>query len=236
MAEARGPRGGRRPGETRPPRRDGAAGRGFRLPREDGMGGMMRQGAPARPGLWEGILEPGERILWAGRPRPGLVPGRADRPAVLAGLALLLLAAGLVALPAVAGRPPLAGGGLTLLLLGLALAGIAAVVVAGPVMAERARLGRLSYMLTDRRAVIVTLGPEPDLALYPITSRGTVRLIPGRPGSVVFARDIRTVRAPGRPLRPVPFDVGFERIADAAEVFALMRHLQGAQDSGRPGA
>ncbi|MCL4187583.1 MAG: hypothetical protein KJZ85_08240 [Rhodobacteraceae bacterium] len=236
MPEARGPRGSRRPGEARAARRDGGAARGFRLARDEAMGGMMRQGAPPRPGLWEGVLEPGERVIWAGRPRPGLLPAAADMPAVLAGLVLLLLALATMTWPLRAGLALNHGTGLLLVLLGLPLAGLAAVVAAAPVLAERARLARLSYMLTDRRAVIVTLGPEPDLALYPIPPLGTVRLAPGRPGSVFFARDIRTLRRGGRPGRPRPFDVGFERIADAAEVFALMRRLQSLPAPGRGGA
>lgn len=196
------------------------------------MGGMMRQGAAPRPGLWEGILEPGERVLWAGRPRPGLVPRRADGPAVLAGLVLFLLGAAAAVWPFAGGPAAGTGGGVGLLLLGLGLAGLAGLIAAAPILAERGRLARLSYMLTDRRAVIVTHGPEPDLALYPITPRTALRLAPGHPGAVYFARDIRTLRQGGRPGRPQPYDVGFERIDDAAEVFALMRRLQGAPARG----
>ena len=31
---------------------------------------------PAPPQGWEDILDPGERILWQGRPEPGLLPVR----------------------------------------------------------------------------------------------------------------------------------------------------------------
>lgn len=229
MPDMRGPpRGGRRPGDLRP-------GRGQPGRRPEGLAAVRplpRSEAPAAS-AWDALLEPGERVLWVGRPRLRRLPGRADGPVAMAGLVLFLLALAWIAWPLRAGLALNHGSGLLLLLIGVPMAAFALALMLGPVLAERARLARLSYVLTNRRAAIVSAGPEPDLALYPLTPRTPLRLVPGRPGSVLFARDVRSRPRPpggGRP-RIEAFDVGFERIDDAEAVFRLMRRL-----CGGPGA
>jgi hypothetical protein len=177
------------------------------------------------------LLEPGERVLWLGRPRPRLLPRREDAPTVLVGLVLLLVAIAWIAWPLRQDMALNHGTGLLLLVLGLPLAGGAVALLVAPVLADRARTRRLRYMLTNRRAAILTTGPEPDMAFYPLTQRMPLRLRGGgplAPGSVLFARDVRTLpgRAGGR-RRVEAYDVGFERIDDAETVFGLMRRLCG---------
>lgn len=240
MPEMRGPRGGRRPGDLRPGARERGGARPFRpAPAEPLLPGQPAAAAAAGlPPFWEGLLEPGERVLWAGRPRPGLGLSGPDGVFLLMGLVFLAFA---VAAGVQAMRPDLPGGQGVGVLLGLlaALFGAAGVAfLVGPPLRARARSARIAYVLTNRRAMVLTAGAEPDLAAYAITPAMRLRLVPGRPGSVFFARDVAAGRGgpprpgggPRRPARIV--EVGFERIDDAEAVFRLMRRLQGAAGAG----
>ncbi|PWR01722.1 hypothetical protein DKT77_16550 [Meridianimarinicoccus roseus] len=169
-------------------------------------------------GGWDGILNPGERVLWQGQPDPtpdwtgwrlsdGLFGG------AFAGFALFWMAMALGQLP---------GGsflglvfplfGLPFLVLGLQRAG-----------AERlwdAYVRRRTwYTLTDERAFIATavLGRRAFDA-YPITPQTRIRR-DGR--NLWFATDL-VKTADGQTQRPV----GFTHLADIRAVHDLMQQVQ----------
>ncbi len=188
-------------------------------------------GATEAPPGWEGILEPGERILWQGAPdpRPRLTPGNlitALFGLVFAGFAVFWM---LAALGAGAGWGALFG--LPHLAIG---AGLAWWAVWGRVF----RLRRSFYTLTDRRAFIATRWPllGRRLEIWPIEPGAPITYVPpedGRPGSVFFAT--RTVvRSHHDPDERGPWlrrsierrPVGFEDIPDAEKVLGLIRRIQ----------
>lgn len=179
----------------------------------------------AVPAGWEGILDSGERILWQGRPDGGFVLRLEHLPAlvfggVFAGFALFWMV--------IAAQ---AGGlfwsfGLIHFSVGLGIA-------LGPPVLWMIRRRGTWYTLTDRRAFIATELPVfgRKLAQYPITRDAPVIADDRIPGSVIFAREARSGRK-GRIMAPV----GFDRIADAGAVTALIRAIQnGTLPQGQDG-
>ena len=183
---------------------------------------------PAPPQGWEDILDPGERILWQGRPEPGLLPvrlppGQMVMGAIFTGFSLFWMsAAGWIV-----GGGDSGGGiggpfrffplfGLPFLLIGLySLFGF---------IFWRAHVRRHTwYTLTDRRAFIATDLPLRGrrLASYPITGGSVLSLDQGPPDTVIFAQEMRRTRRGLREER-----IGFERIPDGANVYRLMRDIQ----------
>ena len=167
------------------------------------------------PGGWEGILQPGERILWQGRPDRAF----ALKPQHILSLIFGLVFAGFALVWMVMAAR--AGGlfwsfGLIHFAVGLGLA-------IGPPLAWMIRRRGTWYTLTDRRAFIATDLPVKgrSLADYPIMPDTPVISDDRMPGSVLFAREMRAGRK-----GPLPVPLGFERIADAVPVTALIRAIQ----------
>lgn len=172
----------------------------------------------ADPG-WHGILAPGERILWQGRPGPGVIFAGLVPRRVMMGLAMCLFAAvwTLGASRAVSDAPllprvafPLAG--LFFLFQGARMAG-----------ADRlwqAWLRQHSwYSLSNRRAFIAwEVWGRRGLRDWPIDASCALDFTAGPPASVYFAR---TRTRFGRSNR-----IGFERIEDGRAVLELMRQIQ----------
>ncbi|MCB1334411.1 MAG: aspartate carbamoyltransferase catalytic subunit [Roseivivax sp.] len=164
---------------------------------------------------WEGILEPGETILWQGRP-----DGAVDlSPAMLFTGAFGLVFSGFAVFwMAMAAR---AGGlfwmfGLIHFFVGLAVA-------LGPVLGRPLDRRHTYYTLTNRRAFIAKNRPilGKTLASFPITADTPLDYRDGDPGSLYFAtRHKRTASGSSR------VHIGFERIFDAADVFAKARAIQ----------
>jgi hypothetical protein len=168
----------------------------------------------AVPAGWEGILDPGERILWQGRP---------DGRIVIRGVEWILVAFGAVfagiALAYMIGMAE-AGGPWPFGLIHFA-AGVA--VAAGPPLWSAYRRRRTWYTLTDRRAFIATdtRFTGRTLRSWPIRPDTPLMLEDGNPPSLWFGSEpIRTKRGMSRA------PIGFERIADAPAVMALMRGIQ----------
>ncbi len=185
-------------------------------------------GAGAVPAGWEGILAPGERILWQGRPEASFRLEPAHVVTGLAGLAMLGFILWGFLPAALSGR----GAWSFVLLPGLLVLGI---IVWGPLWTLQRRRGTW-YTLTDRRAFIATRLPllGRDLERWTIRPQSRIRWDGNDPGTVWFAT--RTERIDDRS-HEVP--VGFERIAGAGEVFALMERLRrggGGADPDRDGS
>ncbi len=169
---------------------------------------------PAPPG-WEGILDPGEAILWQGRP-DGKVAWRIGHVfSFLFGLAFAGFALFWMVMASQAG-----GGfwmfGLIHFFVGLGLA-------FGPPFWSAWKRRHTWYTLTDRRAFIATDLPMRGRALksYPITKSTALDYQAGEPATIHFAHEYRSTKNGSR---RVP--IGFERIEGGAEVYRIFRHLQ----------
>ena len=157
----------------------------------------------AIPAGWEGVMVPGERILWQGHPLRRIDWKRLG-PALLAGGALVLAGAVL---------SDLTGGVLILAGLGLATAAL---------WAERLHRTGTAFTLSTRAAYIAR--PHPwrgqRVETYPITADMPLRLTGGdKAGGVIFASRTRGTKTQ---------EIGFQGILDAPEVFAILRNAREA--------
>ena len=170
------------------------------------------------PPGWDGILDPGERILWQGRPDSVVTWTPANIAASVFGLFFSGFA---VFWMAMASR---AGGSFWMFGLIHFLAGFA--VGLGPPVWSAWRRRHTWYTLTDRRAFIATDVPMQGRKLksYPIDAGTTLDFTGGPRASIHFAHDYR--RGKNGSYR-VP--IGFERIADGDKVYQLFREVQSRQ-------
>lgn len=166
------------------------------------------------PAGWEHILNEGEVIRWQGRPDGALVWKAANFStllfgAVFAGFALFWMI--------MAAR---AGGGFWMFGLIHFFVGIG--VGIGPVFWSTLRRRRSWYTLTDKRAIVATDMPTRGRVLrsYPISKDTVLEINTNEPASISFAAGRR--RKNGK--HKAKF--GFERIADANQVYALLRDIQ----------
>ena len=179
------------------------------------------------------LLEPGERILWQGAPVPGL-----HRPFRLIGMSafgLPFLGFGLGAagfgLWILPGATEWQMGALAIVLLVFALPfiGVGAYLTVGaPLDSLIAAPRRLRYVLTDRRALILSSFPGRRVESWPIVKSSPLVHEPSaRAGSVYFhVHQNRDSEGPEELKR-----AGFENIADSQQVFRLMRQVQQGQTS-----
>lgn len=167
------------------------------------------------PAGWDGILDPGEDILWQGRPDPGFAvpPGgliKALFGAVFTGASVVWM------MMAAHAPGPFWMVGLIFFFAGLGIIGDALVM---PTIRRR----NTWYTLTGSRAFIARrlLLRGRRLDSYPIGPDTKLTLVDGALGSVHFAAPTRRSET-----RTGTVPVGFERIPDAREVYALMRQIQ----------
>ncbi|MBV0910839.1 aspartate carbamoyltransferase catalytic subunit [Anianabacter salinae] len=167
------------------------------------------------PDGWQGILDPGERILWQARPDARLVWRARDLPLigfgiVFAGFALfwMIMAAS-------------AGG--FMWMFGLIHFSVGVGLVLTPTVFSAYRRARTWYTLTDKRAFIASELPIRGRKLdsYPIARDTVLTLEDGTPGDVWFASTYRRTKNGSREVK-----IGFERIDDPRAVYALMRRIQ----------
>jgi hypothetical protein len=208
----------------------------------------LHAGPPAAPlpvpEGWEGILEPGEQVLWQGRPTAGLhwrerLGARTVFGLAYAGFALFWIFTAAV----ITSRAP------TLLNLLFPLAGVPFLLIGlnlaiGKPLREARQRRQTFYTLTDRAAFIATTGPK-RLDRYPLDASLRPVLEDGNPGSVWFAETgagagrgwhgrgtARRYTAGGRSSGRI----GFEAIPDARAVYAQMltalRARVGGDDRG----
>lgn len=176
----------------------------------------------AVPAGWESILDPGEQILWQGRPDQRFHFNLMKLPLVIFGLGFAGFALFWMVMAAEAG-----GGfwafGLIHFSVGLGL------VFSAVGWATLRRRGTW-YTLTDRRAFIATALPlrGKNLDSYTITPDMRLSLRDGRPGSLIFASEERRGNKGG----VYNEDIGFERIAEADRVYRLMRDIQRRKRAG----
>lgn len=172
------------------------------------------------PAGWEGILEPGEVILWQGRPdaRIGIAPRHLPEIGfglVFTGFALFWMVSAYSM-----------GAGLLFTAFGLPFVAVGLSVMLRSTLSLSRRLRRTWYTLTSRRAIIATDPPFQGRSLqsYPITAASLLGL-DQQAGlyTLSFARADLADGSGSRRRQPI----GFERIADGPKVLALMRQIQG---------
>lgn len=177
---------------------------------------MAEPDALAVPVGWEGILDPGERLLWHGRPSGRLTFRGQSGTAMVVGVGFVVVALFFIFMGFVVGSVIFVLFPMIHLTVGLGL-------LAGKPL-WRAYVHRRSwYTLTDRRAVIATdhwphgrqlktwrVGPDSPVALID-------RPVPG----VQFALDRRTGQ---RGAHATP--VAFEMIDEVDEVIAILNHIR----------
>lgn len=160
-------------------------------------------------------LDPGEQVLWRGRPQGDVHFGGIEMIGIGIFCAVLLAAsAGVGQILASAGQdfwPAMAVGG-----------GLAALILAGWPLADAWERRRSHYALTNRRALVRRGGMNRAVESWPIPGPEHLKLVAGPPDSVIFG----TRRAAGAGRRnSAGTDAGFFRIADGREVYALMLAL-----------
>lgn len=169
------------------------------------------------PEGWQGILDPGEKILWQGRPDTRVVFSLDQIPEILfgvffAGFALfwIVMATWGAGFMGLFGMPFLA-------------VGLMIIFKSNYLASERRRY--TYYTLTARRAIIATAYPYSarKLKSYKISGNSPLEFEDlGDLGTIIFDRSVTR----GRNTGTVTTEVSFERIADARHVWSLMRQIQ----------
>lgn len=181
---------------------------------------------PKQPGPFAEHLQPGERLLWQGRPaegfrlRLGTVRGlgREETLCLIVGVGLIA-----AALAALSQGTPIAQGGARALgeaLFALAVGALGVALILGPHWLDARARARTRYALTDRRALILR---GARLEAHPLPPPDEAQPIPG--GVLVARRDrplSTTALLLGRRMRPGDL-IAFEMIDDAPQVLALLR-------------
>ncbi|QFT97358.1 hypothetical protein FIU85_08600 [Roseovarius sp. THAF8] len=164
---------------------------------------------------WDGILNPGEKVLWQGRPDPGVTIAPASIVTLIFGLFFAGFALLWMILAATAGG--------AFWMFGLIHFSVGLGIAFGGIFWEPWKRRHTWYTLTDSRAFIARDLPflGRSLKSYPITGQTRLELRDGTPGSVMFDHEMR--RHKNGHYR---VDIGFERIAEAGEVMRLMRQVQ----------
>ena len=172
-------------------------------------------GHAAVPG-WEGILDPGERIVWQGRPDQGFNIAASDIGSAVFALFFTGFAVFWMS------RAAEMGGAFWMF--GLIHFSVGLGLVWKSVFGPTRRRRRTWYTLTDRRAFIATDTAKTGRALksYPITPETRITYKDGPPATIHFARE-RHKTSKGRSYIS---RIGFERIADGQNVLALLRKAQ----------
>ncbi|WP_456386316.1 aspartate carbamoyltransferase catalytic subunit [Profundibacter sp.] len=167
------------------------------------------------PSGWEGILDEGEDIRWQGRPNGAVVWKLSSIPAVLFGLAFSGFALFWMVMAASA------GGGMWMFGLIHFTAGIG--IGIGPVFWSAHRRRNTWYTLTGKRAIIATDLPMRGRKLksYPITKDTMPGIGTDDPASITFATERRRGKNGSYEVK-----IGFERIADAQQVYGMIRDIQ----------
>lgn len=165
---------------------------------------------------WDNILDPGEQIIWSGRPDTGISITPLSIFMMLFGAVFTAFAVFwmIMAYPSF------------IWMFGLIHFSVGVAVMLGAVFGGPFRRKRTWYTLTTHRALIATDLPifGKKLDSYPIEAGSPLSLNPGSPGSVYFGTKTVSGKYGKHDVR-----VGFERINDADHVFRLLREIQEKQ-------
>ncbi len=167
------------------------------------------------PDGWAGILDPGEAILWQGRPDSGLTLHPGQIGIALFGLMFSAFAAFWMVM---ASQAP---GGFWAF--GLIHFSVGIVVIVWALLWGPYRRGHTWYTLTDRRAFIAIKLPlsGKQLKSYPISENTVLDLQSGDLSTIIFHEERKRRKNGHTTVR-----IGFERIRDGDKVYRLMRDAQ----------
>ena len=175
-------------------------------------------------------IEPGERLLWSGRPRRGFMLRASDAFAIPFGLLWCCFAIFWEWSVVSSGRAPW-----FFELWGVPFVAVGLYLVFGRFIADAYQRGRTVYGITDRRVVILNDGFRRTVRTLALEGLTEIELAEGRGGrgTLTFGRD--TSSAYGFALRGLPTSAGaaprFEGIEDASEVLRAIRKAQRALES-----
>lgn len=161
---------------------------------------------------WEGILEPGETILWQGRPEQGFYVGAGQVFTAVFGLFFAGFALFWMVLASQGPGP--------FWMFGLIHFGVGVAMVGWSIWGSTYTRRNTWYTLTDRRAFIATdfLTRGRALDAYPLRDARVI-FKAGPPDAVHFAeKELRSSKG-----RRYTVPVGFERLSDGAHVMRLIR-------------
>ncbi len=167
------------------------------------------------PAGWEGILDPGEKILWQGRP-DGQVAFKIGH--IFTFIFGLFFAGFAVFWMVMASQ---AGG--FFWMFGLIHFGVGVSLSIGPPFYSAWKRRHTWYSLTNKRGFIATDTPflRRKLASYPITPDTALGYTAGTPATIHFAQESRRSKN-----GTYQVDIGFERIDGGETVYRLMRDIQ----------
>ncbi|MDQ2093832.1 aspartate carbamoyltransferase catalytic subunit [Rhodalgimonas zhirmunskyi] len=181
--------------------------------------------APPAPPGWEGILDPGERILWQGKPVRGIDgddfnPMRSAMGVLMTGFAIFWLTK-LNTMPDMKDGAPIKA---FMSLFGLFFVAMGINTAGGYMIGNALKRARTHYTLTDRRAFIAssTLWGKKSLKSYAIGPKTPLEYDGAEPGTILFARETRQ-SSKGR---HYTVTAGFRRIADSRAVYRKIRDVQ----------
>lgn len=170
------------------------------------------------PSGWEGLLDPGETILWQGRPDQRFHLSFDKLPIAVFGLFFTGFALFWMLGAAM-------GGG-NFWMFGLIHFSVGAYMTGNALAGEALRHRATWYTLTDRRAFIATrtLTKGRQLQSFPIDKDTVFDYRAGPLATIYFNQQTRR----GNKGSSYTVDIGFERIAEGDSVLALMRQIQTA--------
>jgi len=193
---------------------------------------MMDLPAPPEPPMpapegWDGILQPGEQILWQGRPVPGINWQTLDYGRILFGLVFGGFAAFWILAAALTGAGTLPG--IIFPLFGLPFLAVGLKMVGEQLWLDQRRLRGTHYTLTTQAAFIATtIRGRRSLQRYPLKTGLPIALEDGDTGNLWFDERREDFTA-GRTSNPnhrrlsrtytSQQKIGFERIENPREVW-----------------
>lgn len=188
---------------------------------------------------WDGILEPGETILWQGQPVPDIlwrdmIDGRLPIGIIFTAFSMVWLLVAVWIVAAIDGPILLR---MIFPLAGLPFLAIGLYMMAGHVVWDALVRRGTWYTVTDRHAFVATdVFGRRKLDSHPIGTMIGPELVDGRPGDVIFGTITHSAppRHPGsrkprnRLAGSTTVRTGFFRIHDARKVWAMLRERRAA--------
>lgn len=174
------------------------------------------------PPGWEGLLDPGERVLWQGRPMQGISFAPVQPMQIVMGLFFMGFSTfWMIMASSIVGK--MSGPVGIFPLFGLIFFGIGAYNAFGYAFWRAFVRSRSTYTLTTRRAFIARDLPVAGKSLqsYPITAQSPLEFVDGEPGTIFFASKHVSTQNGSLKSR-----IGFERIPDARAVYSQLRAVQ----------
>ena len=179
------------------------------------------------PGGWAPYLDPGEDLLWEGRPNRGVRLGISDIFKSMFGLVFFGFAVFWITMASSIGGAAPGGVGLMFPLFGLPFVLVGAYFMVGRFFWDSFVRSKTVYALTTKRGIIARSAFGRSLKSYPIKRRTEIEYLPGEEATIYFGKEERRGKNGTYTVKR-----GFEYINGGDQVYRLMRAIQ----QGRLGA